>query len=173
MEPPFPGDRPCGPGWETRADSLALSEEPDRANTSQDVGVAGREDRLSGSTQPQLEASLWLLPPAGRARRSRNRELEVRPSVATLVTSSLSLAMAIYKWGWAFSCRAGNHMNKRLRYVQPAPHLWEAYCRMKRTVRLETRIQREHGSWAVGHTTASRYKTMAAKSGKPALYLLQ
>lgn len=73
-------------------------------NTSQDVGVAGREDGLSGrwrsgSTQCQLEASLWLLSLAGRARRSSNGEPEVRPSAATLVTSSLSLAVAIYKMG--------------------------------------------------------------------------
>lgn len=61
-------------------------------NISQDVAVAER----AGS---QLEASPWLLPPAGRDGRSRNGELEVRPSAPTLVTSSLSLAMAIYKMG--------------------------------------------------------------------------
>lgn len=64
-------------------------------------------------------------------------------------------------------------MNKRLSCVQRAPHLWEAYCQMKRTVRLETGILCEHGAWAVAHTTTSIYKTSAATSGKPALYLLQ
>lgn len=102
MYPPFPGDRACGSGWETWADSLALSEEPDHKHI---PGCgSGREDRLSvrwlsGSAKPHLEASPCLLPPAGRARRSRNGELEVRPSAPTLVTSSLSLAMAIYKMG--------------------------------------------------------------------------
>ena len=108
MHPPFPGDRACGSGRETWADSLALSEEPDYKHipgygSGRQRGQALFEmasDSRSDSTQP--EASLWLLPPAGRARRSRNGEPEVRPSAATLVTSSLSLAVAIYKMGLGF-----------------------------------------------------------------------
>jgi hypothetical protein len=107
MHPPFPGDRACGSGRETWADSLALSEEPDYKHipgygSGRQRGQALFEmasDSRSDSTQRQPEASLWLLPPAGRARRSRNGEPEVRPSAATLVTSSLSLAVAIYKMG--------------------------------------------------------------------------
>lgn len=61
-------------------------------NTSEDVGVAGREDR------PQLEASLWLLPSAGVG----GREivcLRSGPVVTTTVTSSLSLSITTYKMG--------------------------------------------------------------------------
>lgn len=71
-------------------------------NTSQGEGVAGR-----GQAPSEVALRLYkdtargkpVAPLSCRARRFRNRELEVRPKAATLVTSSLSLAMATYKMG--------------------------------------------------------------------------